>query len=76
MDTPKEIGKREFIQHTSRYLRWVETENQPLVITHHNEPDLILMKIHHKTFEDLKGLATFKIKEDINEPVLKGYDTW
>ncbi len=40
MDIPREIGKREFIQHTSRYLRWIETENRPLVITHHNEPVL------------------------------------
>ena len=76
MEPPKEIGKREFIQHTSRYLQWVENENQSLIITHHNEPDLILMKIRSKTLSDLRGLATIKVIGDINDPILPGYDLW
>ena len=70
------IGKREFIQHTSKYLKWVEKKNQPLVITHQNKPDLILKKIHPKTLKDLRQILKIKIYGDINEPVLLGYDRW
>ena len=76
MHSSKEIGKREFIQHTSRYLQWVEKDGQPLVITHHNKPDLIVMKIRPKTFNDLKGLTSIEVVGDINEPVLTEYDLW
>ena len=76
MPPSKEVGKREFIQHTSRYLQWVENENQSLIITHHNEPDLLLTKIHSKKLSDLKGRVEIKIIGDINDQVLPGYDLW
>ena len=41
MHNSKTIGKREFIQHTSKYIKWVEEYGSELVITHQNRPDLI-----------------------------------
>lgn len=69
-------GKREFIQHTSKYLKLVESTGEELIITHQNEPDLILKKIKPKVFSDLRGIAAIKIIGDINEPILPGYNEW
>ena len=69
------IGKREFIQHTSKYLRLAA--NQEVVITHHDRPCLKLVPIHPKTIADLAGLVKeVKIVGDINEPILPGYKEW
>lgn len=72
----KMVGKREFIQHTSKYLKMVEENGQDLIITHQNVPDLILSKVKPVTFSKLKGLTTIKIHGDINDPILPGYDEW
>ncbi len=72
----KMIGKREFIQHTSKYLKYVEDEGKELIITHHNKPDLVLTKIKVMTFKQMRAFADVKIHGDINEPVLPGYDEW
>ncbi len=69
----KTVGKREFIQHTSKYLKLVEKRGGELIITHQNEPDLLLTKITHKSLKDLRGL-TVKVHGDLNEPVLPGFD--
>jgi hypothetical protein len=66
--TPKMISKREFVQHTSKYLQ--EEHNQDLVITHRNKPNLIIAKIKHKTFKDLQGITEVKIYGDINAHIL------
>lgn len=71
----KSIGKREFIQHTSKYIKWVE-EGHELVITHHNSPDLMLIKIKLKSLKDLHGSANVKVHGDINEHELPGFDEW
>ncbi len=76
MHQPKTIGKREFVQHTSKYIKWVEEHNEELVITHHNKPELVLLKIKNKTFNDLRGFGDIKVIGDINEHVLPGYDEW
>jgi hypothetical protein len=76
MQESKNIGKREFIQHTSKYIKWVEEHGSQLVITHQNRPDLILSKIKPKTLHGLRELVKVKVHGDINEPVLPGYDTW
>jgi carbamate kinase len=72
----KTIGKREFIQHTSKYIKLVEAEGQDLVITHHNQPDLVLSKIKLTSFHDLRGSVKIKIHGDINESILPGYEQW
>ena len=70
------IGKREFIQHTSQYLKQAEIQGS-LVITHQGEPTLKLTRIKHKTIKDLRGLiSSIRIHGDINEPILMGYDKW
>ena len=76
MSTPKMVGKREFIQHTSRYLKWIDEEGGELIITHHHKPDMTLTKIKLMSFSSLRGLTSIKMDGDINEPVLPGYDTW
>lgn len=77
MHEVKLVGKREFIQHTSKYLKWVEQhEGERLVITHQNEPALVVTKFNAKTFKNLRGFATIKVHGDINEPVLPGFDKW
>ena len=76
MQATKSIGKREFIQHTSKYLKWVEEHGNELVITHHNRPDMVLTKIKPKSLKDLRGLVEVKIHGDINEHFLPGYDEW
>jgi len=76
MQESKIIGKREFIQHTSKYIKWVEEHKSVLVITHQNRPVMILSEIKPKTVTGLRKLAVVKVNGDINEPVLPGYDTW
>ena len=76
MSNYKHIGKREFIQHTSKYIKWVEEQGHEIVITHHNRPDLILSKIKLKSLHDLRGSVQVIIHGDINEPILPGYDQW
>ena len=76
MAYPKSIGKREFIQHTSKYIKFVEEQGQDIVITHHNRPDLVLSKIKVKSLSDLRGTVKIKIHGDINDPILPGYDQW
>lgn len=74
MTKTKIIGKREFIQHTSKYLKWVEENDKEIIITHLNKPNLILAKIKFQTFKDMAGFTEIKIQGDINEHVLPGYD--
>jgi prevent-host-death family protein len=76
MHLSKRVGKREFVHHTSKYLKWVETQGEPLVITHHNKPDLVIAKIKSHSFEKMRGFADVKVHGDINEPILLGYDEW
>lgn len=76
MPNSKKIGKREFIQNTSQYIKWVEEHNSQLVITHHNQPGLLLTKIKHKSLKDLRGSVNLKIHGNINEAVLPEYDEW
>ena len=77
MPLPKNtVGKREFIQHTSQYIQWVEKHGIELVITHHNQPDLLLVKIKLKSLRDLRGSVNIKVQGDINEAILPGYDEW
>jgi len=76
MQNLKTVGKRDFIQHTSKYIKWVEENSAQLVITHHNHPELVLTKIKLKSIKDLRGSVIIKIHGDINEPVLPGYDEW
>ena len=72
----KAIGKREFIQHTSKYIKLVEEQGQDIVITHHNRPDLVLSKIKPHSLRDLRGCVKIKIHGDINESVLPGFEQW
>lgn len=76
MQALKTVGKREFIQHTSKYMKWVEENNAPMMITHRQSPEFILSKIKPKRFSDLRGIAHATILGDINETVLPGYDEW
>lgn len=73
---PKKVGKREFIQHTSKYIKLVEDYGAQLIITHQSTPDLILNKIKPKSLKDLRGSVIVEIYGDLNEPVLLGYDQW
>lgn len=70
------VGKRDFIQHTSQYLKKAET-NGMLIITHQNKAVLKLIRIEDKGIQDLRGTITFiKISGDINEPEFLEYDKW
>ena len=72
-----EIGKREFLQHASQYLKRVEQSGEPLTITHHNQPRVQLVAVKSKTVRHLSGKITFlKVKGSIHKPVLKGFDRW
>lgn len=68
------IGKREFIQHTSRYIKMAEQEE--LIITHQGKPCLKLISLKSNSLRDLKKLVNAKVIGDINEHVLSGYDQW
>ncbi len=70
------ITKHEFVQHTTKYLGLCEKEGE-IIITHHNQPRLVLAPIKIKSIQNLRGLLDdIKIHDDINDPVLPGYDTW
>ena len=70
------VGKRDFIQHTSQYIKQAEL-NGSVVITHQNKPVLRLVRIEDKSIKDLKGtIDHLKIYGDINESEFPGYDKW
>ncbi len=70
------VGKRDFIQRTSKYLSMVE-DGYLLTITHHRVPTLQLAQIHKKFVKDLRGTAgKIIMHEDINEPIFPGFDEW
>ena len=70
------IGKREFIQQTSKYLKMAEKEGD-IVITHQKKPKLHLSPIKKKSIKDLQGLIkAVKSKDDINDPVFPEYTQW
>lgn len=70
------IGKKEFIHHTSKYLKMAEA-GEELVITHRNEPCLYLVPVKKKSVHGLRALLkNVKLHEDINTPVIKGFDEW
>lgn len=76
MPNPSSVGKREFIQHTSQYLKEAELTGG-IIITHQNKPVLKLIRIEDISIKDLKGNIThLKIVGDINDPILPGYDEW
>lgn len=70
------VGKREFIQHTSRYLKLLDGFNVRLIVTHKEEDDLLITKIKHKSIKELRGFTKIKRHADINEHILPGYDQW
>ena len=71
------VGKREFIQHTSKYLKLAETKGKELIITHQGKPVLHMEPMKKKTINDLKGLITrIHVKGDINEPIVPGFEEW
>lgn len=70
------VGKREFIQHTSHYLKHAEQEGS-VIITHQGKPALKLIRLQDRTIADLRGLVKYvRVIGDINEPVFPGYDEW
>ena len=76
MNPVHSVGKRDFIQHTSQYLKEAELSGS-LIITHQNKPVLKLIRLEEKTIKDLKGNIThIEIDGDINDPILPGYDEW
>lgn len=77
MKPAKKVGKREFSNHTSKYLTLVQKTGQEITITERNLPVLKLVPIEKKTFASLKGiLKDVKIKGDINDPVFPPFDKW
>lgn len=76
MPASKTVGKREFIQHTSKYLKWAEEHNSSIVLTHHDRPDFLLSKIQGNSLKDLQGSVNIKVHGDINESILPGYEEW
>lgn len=76
MSDYRKVGKREFVQHTAKYLKLSE-ELGGLIITHHNQAKLYLAPIKPKTILNLKGLLKKVIVHgDINDHVLPGYESW
>jgi hypothetical protein len=71
------VGKREFIQHTSKYLKLAENKGVTLFITQYGKQVLCISLIEKKTIKDLAGLVPHvKVKGDINEHVLPEIDQW
>ncbi|MBI5447503.1 MAG: hypothetical protein HY939_02095 [Gammaproteobacteria bacterium] len=68
------ITRREFSQHTSKYLKLVGNTGQDLIITHQIGADLRITKIKANTLADLRGIIVKVHEVDINTPVLPGYD--
>lgn len=63
------IGKREFMHHTSKYLKQVEV-GEDIVITHNGKPCIKLSHIKKYSPQDLIGFGgDVKIIGDVNEPV-------
>ncbi len=72
-----EVGKREFLQHASQYLKRVEQSGETLVITHHDQPRVQLKAIKSKNIRSLSGKITqLKVKGGLHAPVLKGLNRW
>jgi prevent-host-death family protein len=70
------VGKRDFIQHTSKYLKLAE-HGEEVIVTHQNQPTLRITPIKKKSIKELRGLIKeIKIKGDINDPSLPGFDKW
>ncbi len=70
------VGKREFIQQTSKYLKMAENEND-IIITHQKKPKLYISPVKKKSIKDLRGIIrAVKSKGDINEPVFPEYTQW
>ncbi len=70
MNASVTVGKREFIQHTSKYLKLVERYGE-ITISHQNHPALRIMPIKEKRVKDLRGLVqTIKVHGDINDHVV------
>lgn len=76
MQEQKLVGKREFLQHTSKYMKWLEEHDAAVVITHHKTPEFMIVKIKSRRFSDLQGTVNVKVHGDIHEPVLTEYDEW
>ncbi|GJM07571.1 MAG: hypothetical protein DHS20C10_13050 [marine bacterium B5-7] len=72
-----QVSKQAFIQYTSRYLKMAEQEGKAIVITHHKMPTLCVQSVATKSIHDLRGCAgVIKTTEDINKPILPGFDEW
>ncbi len=72
-----QVGKREFLQHASKYLQKAKETGEELIITHHNKPELKIVPIKSKTISDLRGKMKIRVlKGDINDPVFPPYDKW
>ncbi|MBI2339589.1 MAG: hypothetical protein HYU99_04350 [Deltaproteobacteria bacterium] len=73
----KQVGKRQFTLHTSRYLKRVEQTGEELVITDRNNPCLKVIPLRRKMVSDLRGLiTTVKAKGGINSPILPALNKW
>lgn len=73
----KTVGKREFLMHSSKYLKEVEVQGHEITITHQNEPTLKLVPVKPKTIHDLRGLITTPVSmTELNKPVLPSFDKW
>ena len=70
------VGKREFLQHASKYLNKAK-EGEEVIITHHNKPELRLVPFKKKSILDLRGKYEIRVvKGDINDPVFPSLDQW
>jgi hypothetical protein len=74
MHAIKTVKKRKFIRHANEYLKLIESQGTELIITHQNQPDLLITKIKSKTLKDLRGLMEIKVHGDINESILPGHE--
>lgn len=71
------IGKRDFLHHASQYLKGVEATGTVLVITTRGVPSLQISPVKKKSISNLRGLIKEKVDQDqINEPILPGFDQW
>lgn len=72
-----QVGKREFLLHTSKYLKKIEKGGGELTITHQNTPTLKVIPIKPKSIDDLRGIIkTCKVVGDINDPVFPKFNKW
>lgn len=77
MKPAKKVGKREFSNHTSKYLNRVERTGEELLITDRKKTVLKIVPVERKTLTSLRGLfKKIKIKGDINDPVFLPFDKW